>query len=872
MKIKHLLLAAIATIATFAACQEKPEDLGEPDITLGTTELTFDQNAGSQTITLNSTRAWKVKDVAEWVVIEPSSGEASKDAQTITVTVLANTGSNRNCSITFTCGIVSDYLAIKQDGPGGGPVEGEGTKESPYSSTQANLLGAELADGEEMKDVFVSGKVSTIKSIDTSFGNAEYYISDDGLPTDEFYIYRGYSLGGNKFQSQDEIKVGDEVVVYGTIINFKGNTVEMTTGSKIVKLNGEEFEGGGEGGGNVDPITGDNLLTNGSFEDWTGDKPAAWDFTNGNATLTKVGDAKDGSNACEVAGAADANKRLMSKSYTLKAGTYQIQAYIKGEGQYRMGYAKLTNGKIADTQNDYIYIDENPVQATSDWTLHTVQFTLSDQTSISINFMNNKKGAGKSFIVDDVKLVTSDGGLVEGGDTPATIVDATVSQVLSEQKTDVIYRLTGTVSGFNAQYCSFDITDATGSIYVYSVISETKEAYKDKLANGDTVTIEGTYSYYVSKSQHEIVDAKITAWTKGSGDDGGQGGGDDTGVVETTVSQLLADPKTDVTYRLSGTVSGFNSKYCSFDITDATGSIYVYSVISETKEAYKDKLANGDTVTIEGKYSYYADKSQHEIVDAKITAWTKGGDDGGQGGGGDDYQNAPAATVAEFLAAKDANSYYKLTGKVDNFGAATCRFDLVDATGTVYVYSVKNADDWSSKIHKGGTITLAGKYQYYEAGNQEEVVDAYILSYDASTETGTEGLSHPLTSGITWTLGANAYDNTSSGTSKQSAVVNGQQVDNLLKLSSSKNPGTATLTIPAGCTKIGFYACGWSAADITVGSEKVSVKKNAGCAGNPAYTLELSDDSDYYEVAVSAGSVTVTCPTRVLLIGINAVN
>ena len=871
MKIKHLILAAVAAIATFAACQEKPEDLGEPNIDLSTASLNFDQSAGSQTITLNSTRAWKTADVADWIVVEPDHGDASKQDQTIQITVLENTAGNRNCSIKFTCGIDSEYLAVAQTGPGGGPVEGQGTKDSPYTSSQANRLGSELADGEEMANVFVSGKVSTIKSIDTSFGNAEYYISDDGSATDEFYIYRGYSLGGNKFKSEDEIKVGDEVVVYGTIVNFKGNTVEMTTGSKIVKLNGEEMEGGGDDGGNVDPITGTNLLTNGSFEDWTGDKPAAWDFTNGNATLTKVGDAKDGSNACEVAGAADANKRLMSKSYTLKAGTYQIQAYIKGEGQYRMGYAKLTNGKIADTQNDYIYIDENPVQATSDWTLHTIQFTLSDQTSISINFMNNKKGAGKSFIVDDVKLVTSDGGLVEGGDTPATIVDATVSQVLSEQKTDVIYRLTGTVSGFNAQYCSFDITDATGSIYVYSVTSETKSEYSGKLANGDTVTIEGTYSYYASKEQHEIVDAKITAWTKG-GDDGGQGGGDDTGVVETTVAQLLADPKTDVTYRLSGTVSGFNSKYCSFDITDASGSIYVYSVTSETKAEYSGKLANGDTVTIEGKYSYYEAKSQHEIIEATITAWTRGGDDGGQGGGSDDYQNAPAATVAEFLAAKDADSYYKLSGKVDNFGAATCRFDLVDATGTVYVYSVKNADEWSSKIHKGGTITLAGKYQYYEAGNQEEVVDAYILSYDASTETGDVALSHPLTSGITWTLGANAYDNTSNGTSKQSAVVNGQQVDNLLKLSSSKNPGTATLTIPAGCTKIGFYACGWSAADITVGSEKVSVKKNAGCTGNPAYTLELSDDADYYEVAVSGSSVEVSCPTRVLLIGINAVN
>ena len=244
-------------------------------------------------------------------------------------------------------------------------------------------------------------------------------------------------------------------------------------------------------------------------------------------------------------------------------------------------------------------------------------------------------------------------------------------------------------------------------------------------------------------------------------EEGGEGG-DDSGVVETTVAQLLANPKTDVTYRLSGTVSGFNAQYCSFDITDASGSIYVYSVTDETKAAYTEKLANGDTVTIEGQYSFYEAKSQHEIVDATITAWTKGA--------------------------------------------------------------------------------------------------------------GSEGLSHPLTSGISWTLGENAYDATSTGEGQmQTAMVNGQQVDNLLKLASSRNPGTATLTIPAGCTKIGFYACGWAAADITVGSKQVSVKRNAGCTGNAPYTLEFTD-ADYYEVAVSAGSVAVSCPTRVLLIGVNAVN
>ena len=667
MKIKHLLLAAIATIATFAACQEKPEDLGEPDITLGTTELMFDQNAGSQTITLNSTRAWKVKDVAEWVVIEPSSGEASKDAQTVTVTVLANTGSNRNCSITFTCGIVSDYLAIKQDGPGGGPVEGEGTKESPYSSTQANLLGAELADGEEMKDVFVSGKVSTIKSIDTSFGNAEYYISDDGLPTDEFYIYRGNSLGGNKFQSQDEIKVGDDVVVYGTIINFKCNTVEMTTGSKIVKLNGEEFEGGGDGGGNVDPITGDNLLTNGSFEDWTGDKPAAWNHSSGNATLNKITEgAKEGSNACEVCGA-DQNKRLMSKSYTLKAGTYQIQAYIKGEGKYRAGYAKLTNGSVGDSSN-YIYLDNGAAQANSDWTQLVMQFTFAADTEVALIFMNHSSGGGKSIIVDDVKLVTSDGGIVEGsgddgGDTPGpgtfeTSADkpASASAALAyaktlDENTQVDAYVKGIISQIdevntsygNATYYISDDGSTTGQFEIYrgAYLDGEKFTSADQIKVGDEVIVFGKIVNYKGTTPEMTTGSKIISINgqggQGGGDDGGQGGDDGGGNIDpSTLTQITcaafnalgADDENY--YILEGkVVSLTNTQYGNLYIQDDSGEqAYIYGVNGANGEEFSTLgIEKNDIIKIYGQHTIYVDKnnvSTIEMKEAKLLKLTKG--------------------------------------------------------------------------------------------------------------------------------------------------------------------------------------------------------------------------------------------------------
>ena len=117
-----------------------------------------------------------------------------------------------------------------------------------------------------------------------------------------------------------------------------------------------------------------------------------------------------------------------------------------------------------------------------------------------------------------------------------------------------------------------------------------------------------------------------------------------------------------------------------------------------------------------------------------------GGDD--QPGGDDtpsEYENAPAKTVSEFINLADPNTYYKLTGTVSRFNTQYCSFDLTDDSGTIYVYSVSNKDQWISKIQDGGTVVLAGKYQWYEKNSQHEVVNAYILSFDGGGVTPPSG-------------------------------------------------------------------------------------------------------------------------------------
>ena len=125
------------------------------------------------------------------------------------------------------------------DTPTPGEAKGDGTQANPYNAAGANKAASALTADGKQENVYVSGIISKIGEINTSYGNATYYISEDGTTTSEqFEIYRGYYTNGDKFTSADQLKVGQKVTVLGTLVNYMGNTPEMTQGSKIVSIDG----------------------------------------------------------------------------------------------------------------------------------------------------------------------------------------------------------------------------------------------------------------------------------------------------------------------------------------------------------------------------------------------------------------------------------------------------------------------------------------------------------------------------------------------------------------------------------------------------------------------------------------------------------
>jgi len=162
-----------------------------------------------------------------------------------TVVIYGNLVNYKSTTPEFTQGCYI-YSIKKGEGSGETPAT-PGTAEAPLTVAEALAYTNALAADKQSAVGYVKGKICTIKEVDTgSYGNATYSISDDGTEENALQVYRGYSLNGEKFKSANEIKVGDEVIITGKLVNYKGNTPQFAQGSSIYKLNGN----GGNSGNN----------------------------------------------------------------------------------------------------------------------------------------------------------------------------------------------------------------------------------------------------------------------------------------------------------------------------------------------------------------------------------------------------------------------------------------------------------------------------------------------------------------------------------------------------------------------------------------------------------------------------------------------
>jgi RPA family protein len=617
-----------------------------------------------------------------------------------------------------------------------GTAQGSGTLEDPFNPAGANAAAARLGwtdkdNYETLDNVYIKGKISKIANNGTytdggTFGNASFYITDIETETGEFYVYRALYLKNKKFESgQTDIKVGDEVIVCGSIMNYQGKTPESVAGQAyLYELNGDQGEdtpvGTAKGTGTLeDPYNPAGAAAAAATLTWTD-----------NNTYQTVEDVY-------IKGKIS---KIPDKGTYTEGGTYGNASFYLVDSEDETGEfyvfraLYLKNKKFAEGQTDIKVGDEVIVFGSI------------------MNYRGNtpETVAGKAYLFE----LNGD----RGEDTPAidyeNSPEKSISDFIAAADTKNYYKLTGTVSNFNANFCSMDIADETGaSIYVYSVIN--KDEWASKITNGGTIVLAGKYAYYESKQQHEVVDAYILDFIgspappvtpKGTGtleDPYNPAGAaavasqltwTDNATYQTVENVYIKGKISSIankgTYTDGGTYG--NASFYIVDSEDGTGEFYVYRALyleNKKFESGQTDIKVGDEVVVFGNIMNFQGKTP-ETVSGKAYLYSLNGKTKPDPTPVIDYENAPEKSISDFITAADTENYYKLTGTVSNFNANFCSMDITDETGaSIYVYSVANKDAWASKITNGGTVVLAGKYLYYASKQQHEVVDAYILDF-----------------------------------------------------------------------------------------------------------------------------------------------
>lgn len=123
---------------------------------------------------------------------------------------------------------------------------GDGTKDNPYNVAGAIEKCQEIGPEVSKDKYYIKGLVVATASADAQYGNATFYIHDEGSNT-KFYCYQVAGPDGKKLSEGYTFKVDDEVVIYGPMYNYNGNTPETASkGAAWVVLHNGEAPGGGD--------------------------------------------------------------------------------------------------------------------------------------------------------------------------------------------------------------------------------------------------------------------------------------------------------------------------------------------------------------------------------------------------------------------------------------------------------------------------------------------------------------------------------------------------------------------------------------------------------------------------------------------------
>ena len=585
-------------------------------------------------------------------------------------------------------------VPMPYDQPGEGGEEpvvveptGDGTVDNPYNvAAVLEYTNSLAADEESPSNIYFKGKVVSITTnYDESgtFGNAVFYISDDGTNKNQFYVYRTLYFGNKKYTSGTTLQEGDEVVICGSVVNYRGTTPEtVQSKSYLYSLNGQ-------GGGGGDTPAGIEVTC-----------AKAVELTNAladNATSSEVYSVTG--YITEVVGSVSKNQQTFWMADT-KDGGRVFEAYWANLPE---GVSQFTKGcKVKITGNLTKYVGNN----------------------------GNVTAEMKNPVVE----ILEDGG---GGDTPAgTEINCNKAVELTNALADgatssEVYTVTGyiteVVGSVSKNQQTFWMADTKDGGRVFEAYWANLPDGVSEFKAGMKVKITGNLTKYVKdgKVTPEIKNPTVVILESG-------GGGDTPSGTDVTCAQAV-----ELTNALPDGGSSSEVYNVTGYITEVVGSVSKNQQtfwMADTKdggkvfEAYWANLPDGVSEFKAGMKVKITGNLMKYVKDGNVTPEIKNAnvvilEDGGGGGGGETSGNVTktvdGAVVTFVVADKtegdkvtvDLNAQGWENGKAVNPATikledgTTITFDKGEGSNTPAFYDATKG----VRVYAKNTITISGK-------------------------------------------------------------------------------------------------------------------------------------------------------------------
>ncbi|MGM9736673.1 MAG: BACON domain-containing protein [Candidatus Cryptobacteroides sp.] len=368
-----------------------------------------------------------------------------------------------------------------------------------------------------------------------------------------------------------------------------------------------------------------------------------------------------------------------------------------------IGCTELEEAHLSEVQvsQSYIALPVNggsvdvTVNATSDWAINDIPEWLSVSPAsgaagkYTVTFHAEAATATNEAILhlvcDGATQVLNVLQMAEAVELPISPISAVLA---GEDGTT--YRVKGTVGAIqNSLYGNYNVTDETGTIYVYGTLYEGAEKQFEKLGieQGDIVTVEGPKLTYGSTI--ELVNVTVIA-------------------IEKSLIKVDSVEPEDAMLPIEG--GEFNVNL----------SVKGEGVSVEIPEAAKAWLSVAGLNVSSSAASVVFVAASNEGGDRSVELTFK------TSKGGVEYTAATTltqegaiieATAAEINAAEDGSTQYRITGYVSSVAnTKSGNLYIKDHTGEVYVYGTNDFAD--SGVEEGDIITVVGPKSSYKGAPQ----------------------------------------------------------------------------------------------------------------------------------------------------------